>query len=283
MQIDWVTVIAQIVNFLILVGLLKYLLYGPITRAMHNRRQSIQDQLEEAREREREAEQEQEEYEQKRRELEERREELVEQARSEAQERREEMLEEAREQVQGVERRWHESLRDERDAFLRELRDRMGARVCVVARQALRDLADAELEAQMVSIFLDRLNELDDEHRRDLRRALDEADRPPRVVTTFELSEDQREGIQSAVRDVLDADVSVAFRQSRELLCGIELNVGGRKIAWSLDSYLDRLEENISEVLEREVEEEEVTEEAEMPPAEVEPRDEEDDERPEAD
>ena len=34
---DWFTVIAQIINFLILVALLKRFLYGPIIRAMERR------------------------------------------------------------------------------------------------------------------------------------------------------------------------------------------------------------------------------------------------------
>ena len=41
MQIDWITVAAQIVNFLILVWLLQHFLYGPITRAMQRREQRI--------------------------------------------------------------------------------------------------------------------------------------------------------------------------------------------------------------------------------------------------
>ena len=37
MLIDWFTVGAQIVNFLVLVGLLKYFLYEPILKAMDKR------------------------------------------------------------------------------------------------------------------------------------------------------------------------------------------------------------------------------------------------------
>ena len=40
-MIDWFTVVAQIINFLILVVLLKYFLYGRITAAMEQRQQEI--------------------------------------------------------------------------------------------------------------------------------------------------------------------------------------------------------------------------------------------------
>ena len=48
MQIDWVTVIAQIINFLVLVFLLKRFLYVPIINAMDRRQQAIATSLEEA-------------------------------------------------------------------------------------------------------------------------------------------------------------------------------------------------------------------------------------------
>ena len=58
MLIDWFTVIAQIVNFLVLVYLLKRFLYKPIIKAMDGREQRIAGRLEEADKREEEARQE---------------------------------------------------------------------------------------------------------------------------------------------------------------------------------------------------------------------------------
>ena len=58
MLINWFTVIAQIVNFLILVFLLKYFLYDRIVKAMDEREQRIQLRLKEAEEKKQEADQE---------------------------------------------------------------------------------------------------------------------------------------------------------------------------------------------------------------------------------
>jgi F-type H+-transporting ATPase subunit b len=49
MHIDGFTVIAQIINFLVLVWLLKRFLYGPITQAMAARQQKIAAALDDAR------------------------------------------------------------------------------------------------------------------------------------------------------------------------------------------------------------------------------------------
>ena len=48
MLIDWFTVVAQIVNFLILVALLKHFLYGPLVRAIDAREERIAARLAEA-------------------------------------------------------------------------------------------------------------------------------------------------------------------------------------------------------------------------------------------
>ena len=46
MLINWFTVLAQIINFLILVFLLKRFLYKPILRAMAEREEKMADALE---------------------------------------------------------------------------------------------------------------------------------------------------------------------------------------------------------------------------------------------
>jgi F-type H+-transporting ATPase subunit b len=48
MLIDWFTVVAQIINFLILVYLLKRFLYKPILNAIDEREKRIASQLEDA-------------------------------------------------------------------------------------------------------------------------------------------------------------------------------------------------------------------------------------------
>ena len=45
MQVDWITTIAQIINFLVLVYLLKRFLYGPIVSAMIHREAHIAERV----------------------------------------------------------------------------------------------------------------------------------------------------------------------------------------------------------------------------------------------
>ena len=48
MLINWFTVVAQIINFLILIWLLKRFLYKPVLKAIHDREKKIAAQLQDA-------------------------------------------------------------------------------------------------------------------------------------------------------------------------------------------------------------------------------------------
>ena len=84
MQIDWITVGAQILNFLVLVWLLNMVLYRPVTRAMEGRADAIRERFAEAERREAEAARAAELSQAERLALEERRSELLEEAHEEA-------------------------------------------------------------------------------------------------------------------------------------------------------------------------------------------------------
>ncbi|MGC9320021.1 MAG: hypothetical protein ACP5KN_18460 [Armatimonadota bacterium] len=252
----WVTVGAQIFNFLVLVVALHYLLYGPITRAMDEREERIARRMREAQEREEEAEEEARRHRKARREFEERHGELMDEARQEAQRRREELIEQTREEIEALQKQWSRALRDEREAFLRELRRRTSQQVCTVARRALRDLADVELQRQITDVFIQRLREVPDDERDQLRDALRTSERPPVIASAFQVPPQRRDELVAATRELLATEQQVDFRVSEDLLCGIELSAGGRKLSWSIDSYLDAVEESITEALERELAEE---------------------------
>lgn len=253
MQIDWFTFAAQAVNFLVLVALLQRLLYRPLVSAMERRQEEIDRRLEEGAGMEREARDRAEALERERRELEERREELLRAAEGEAEARRSELLEEAREEVGARRRRWQEALDRERESFLEELRGRVAEEAVAVARRALADLADADLERRAADRFVARLEGLDEAGRQELgsalKRAVERVGEEPLVESSFELPEEVRTRIVRALDDLLPGGRTVRFETSTDLGFGIELTAGGVELGWSLDRYLAGLDERVGELL----------------------------------
>ncbi|MFL7807939.1 MAG: hypothetical protein AB8I80_04885, partial [Anaerolineae bacterium] len=145
MQIDWLTVAAQIVNFLLLVWLLHHFLYGPVMAAMARREARIADRIRSARDREDAAERERERLHERMARLEDRRDAVLEQAREEAESEKQRLLDEARTELEDKREQWRQQLRDEQNAFLAQLRRNTAEAFTDLARKTLGDLADVSL------------------------------------------------------------------------------------------------------------------------------------------
>jgi F-type H+-transporting ATPase subunit b len=237
MEIDWITVSAQVVNFLILVYLLKRFLYAPVMRAMDRREQRIAERLNEAKNREQKANDEAQRFRDRSEDLERRRGELMAKAKEQAEAERQQMLDAARDEVGETRLQWQRQVELEKDEFLEALRKRTAEAVQDVARKALADLADARLEEQVAETFVNRLKALD----KDTRKAFADSKAPVCVATSFELDSAVRGRLTRAIHEHLTSEAEVSYDQSPELLCGIELSTSGRRLSWSLADYLDQL------------------------------------------
>jgi len=247
--IDWFTVVAQIVNFLILIFLLKYFLFGRITRAMDKREANIASRHEEAEEKRREAEREAATYQQKNQKLEAERDQLLVQARQEVEVKKKELIQNAREEVEQVQAKWRESIKREKDLFLQELKQRASQQVCTMARRTLKDLANAELEKQIIGVFMERIQSLDEERRRQFVDSIQGGRKGVIIQSAFEIPEEARNQVTQTVRKHIEEGLEVKYQTSPDLLLGIELKADGHKIAWSLENYLESLEANITAAL----------------------------------
>lgn len=246
MLIDWFTVIAQILNFLILVALLKHFLYARILQAMDARERTIAARLEDAATQRVEAQREADAYQKQRQELEASRNEFLAQAKTEAEERRIELEHKAREEVDLLRARWQEALRQETGTFMQELRERAADQVCAIARQALQDLANVELEQQVVEVFLEDLQNLDEERRTALTEAIHEDGYPLIVQSAFDLPDETRRKLTSVLRELFADDAEVRFITAPELVCGVAVEAHGQKIVWGIEHYMDILQRRVA-------------------------------------
>ncbi len=254
MLIDSFTVIAQIVNFLILVFLLKHFLYGPIISAMDKREEKIRSRLEDAQKKREAAEEERSGYEKERKQIEGQREKLLEEAREAAEQRRKELLEEAREAAHDRRRQWREALEREKEDFIRQLRQMAGREVFHIARRTFSQIADAEVEKQAVSVFLDQMASLDEKERDQFLSALEKGENRARVKSGFDIDPEQEERIVNRLRSALKEEMNVSFEVDDMLILGLQLSTHGHKIAWNIEDYLSDLEEKARKALNRQQE-----------------------------
>jgi len=249
MLIDWFTVGAQVLNFLILVWLMKRFLYKPILDAIDAREKRIATELADADAKKAEAQQERDELQHKNEELDQQRAALLSQAMDEANAERQRLLDEARQAADILSAKRQETLRNDAHNLNQAIGRRTRQEVFAIARKALTDLATTSLEERMGEVFTRRLREMDGQAKEGLADALKTAADPALVRSAFDLPAEQRAAIQNALNETFSAEIHVRFDTAPDLISGIELTTNGQKVAWSIADYLASLEEGVDELL----------------------------------
>ena len=249
MLIDWFTVAAQALNFLILVWLMKRFLYKPILHAIDAREERIAKELADADAKKAEAQKERDEFEHKNEEFDQQRAALLSKATDEAQAERQRLLDEARKAAAALSSKRQETLRNEEQNLHQAISRRTQQEVFAIARKALTDLATTSLEERLGEVFTRRLREMDGQAKAGLAEALKTASDPAVVRSAFDLPAEQRAAIQNALNETFSAEIHVRFETAPDLISGIELTTNGQKVAWSIADYLASLKKGVDELL----------------------------------
>ena len=249
MLVDWFTVSAQVVNFLILVWLMKRFLYKPILHAIDAREQRIATELADADAKKAEAEKEREKFQKNNEEFNRQRNDLLSKAKEEAKAERERLFDQARQAADALRAKRQDALKREQQSLNDEIARRTRKEVFAIARKTLMDLAGTSLEERMSEAFTRRLRELNDEAKEGLAEVLKTSSDPVRLRSAFELPPEQRAAIQHALNETFSAEIQVRFETAPDVISGIELAANGRKVAWSIADYLASLEKSIGELL----------------------------------
>jgi F-type H+-transporting ATPase subunit b len=252
MLIDWFTVVAQAVNFLILVWLLKRFLYRPILDAIDARERRIAAEIAEAATARAEAEKAREAFRQRNEAFDRQRAALMNDAAKAAENERQRLLAGARADSEALRARWKEALRNEHRSLAREITLRTGGEVFAIARKTLADLASISVEERLGEVFTRRLRELDGPTKQVFAQALHAAAGPVLVRSAFDLPDAQRDSIQNALNETFATEVPLRFETAADLISGIELVADGQKVAWSIAEYLMTLERRVGELLDEE-------------------------------
>lgn len=232
-------------NFLILVGLLRHFLYKPILKAIDEREKKIAAQLADAEAKKTEANKEQEEFKQKNEAFDKEKKALTDKAVAEAQEERKKLLEQARADAAALSAKMETVLKENEETLNHEIAQKTRNEVFAITRKALTDLASVSLEGQSVEAFVKRLNELSEEEKQKFVEAFQSNSNAVIVRSAFDLPEKQQSEIKDAVNKILKTTPPFQFKTNPELISGIELTSNGYKLAWSVSEYLTSLEKSM--------------------------------------
>ncbi|MCB0665528.1 MAG: hypothetical protein KDC80_06885 [Saprospiraceae bacterium] len=250
-MIDWFTVIAQLINFLILVYLLKRFLYQPILNAIDHREQTIEKQLKDAADLKSEAESQRTEYENKQKDLEAKKDELWTEIEKKAGDHRQALLKKAKEEYSDLRQQLLASLENEKEELGRKLKIKVKEHTLQIAAKVLEDLAGEELEDQMLTVFIQKINALPEKEIQELRNKM-EKEKNLVITTAFDLKPTQKRELANVLSTRLGQSSELEFAIEKDVsFIGIKMVISGYQLEWSTRHYLDGLQEQVFNTTER--------------------------------
>lgn len=243
MSVDWVTVVAQIGNFLVLVWLLKRFLYKPILNGIDARESEIAARMGEAEIARKQAAAAEASFLEQKQALLVDNSEHAERIRQQAEEEKDALLAATRECLEREKQEWQAHLNAERDRFISELHLASAETLYQLVRRALRDLADEDLEERIGLHVVGKLESMKPE----LVSAAGNAEKA--VATTHKpLPDRTQEKIRTALAG-LAPGLELGFTTDSGQAPGLILRIGSVQVAWTVDSYTDELTGMLSERL----------------------------------
>jgi F-type H+-transporting ATPase subunit b len=248
MLIDWFTVAAQVINFLILVWLLKRFLYKPVLTAIDIREKRISDQLQKAEKKMADALKEKAEFQRKNEELQQHRVALLADATDAAKTERDKLVAVARKDAEALQTKLEKASYDEVVSLNEKVGVLVQKEVFSLARKALTDLSGVSLEERIADVFVRRLHEINDKQREELKGSL-AATKPTVVRSAFDLPAPQKAAVKAALKPLVGENTKIDFETKPELIGGMELVSNGQKIAWSISDYLGDVAAGLDELV----------------------------------
>lgn len=252
MLIDWFTVGAQALNFIILVALMKHFLYKPVLDAIDAREKRIADELADADRKKADASKDGDDFRRKSADFDKQRADLLGKATADARSQCDALLAAAHAAADDIAAQRKQALIGDARRLDKALIQRTQAEVFAVARRTLADLANVRLETSAVEVFMSRLSTLDDTTRAKLAKALAAPNGAVLIRSAFDLPTAQRVSLQKAIDDGFAVTIAPRYETAPELVGGIELSADGQKFAWSISDYLVSLSHGVDRLIEDE-------------------------------
>jgi F-type H+-transporting ATPase subunit b len=249
MLIDWFTVGAQALNFLILVWLLHRFLYKPILSAIDTREKGIAAKLAEAETKSKDAQKAHDDFDKKNKDFDQQRLALLTKATDDANLERNQLIDSAKKEAETLRASQAAALKNDQARLGKAIANTAKDEVFAIARKTLMDLATASLEERIGAVFTRRLGEMDAKSKETLRAALKSTTEPAVLQSAFEMPAQQQATIRNALNETFSSEVRVQFRTEKDAICGIELSANGQKVGWNIADYLTELDQKIGGLL----------------------------------
>ena len=226
MEFDWTTFILEIINFLVLVWILKRFLYQPVLNVIDKRRAGIEKTLADAQQIEAEAKRAKQQNEQQLADWEKEKKSAQTQLMAELVEIRESKMAALEASISGEAGRRRVLDERRRREYKRMAEEKGIAQGAEFSSKLLSRLASPELEAKLFGLLLEDLHQLRIEDKNAVKEAATEVGLKINVQSVFPLDKNKQDTLSSALAEVTGRKLTVEYSINPELISGYQVDIG---------------------------------------------------------
>jgi F-type H+-transporting ATPase subunit b len=238
MKFDIWTFLFQIINFVVLLFILKRLLYKPIREIMEKRRGIIEKNVEDAEKTKMEAQELKRKYQEEMDKLKDVRIQTFEKLQEEVEVEGKKLMGRAEEEAGKIIEKERAIFDTEKKRHETELKDKAIDTVCVFASRLLRDISDEELHSAVYRKLFKEVKRITS----DITK-IEKKDEPLtiEIITAYELSEEGLKGLQKTMESLISRKVDINQTIDKNLIAGIKIKVYDMVYDSSLSGQIDSL------------------------------------------
>jgi F-type H+-transporting ATPase subunit b len=251
LQLNWSTVLLQILNFVIMALVLWRFLFKPVARILDERSARVTSALDEAEQQQQAAEAMRTEYEGKLAQAEERVIAMQQQGQEELARARREVLDETRQELTAMRENVEREIREARQQAILQHRQALGERITTLSARMIREATGDGFQEASMQQFVEQLAILPEEEYRQAAEETAGEELRAQLVSARELPAERREQIEAQVGKLAGQPVEIAYRIDPSLVAGATLRLGDVMIDGSLAGQLERLRERYMSELEQ--------------------------------
>lgn len=238
MKFDIATFIFQVINFVVLLFILKRLLYRPVREMLQRRRELVEETMKSAEDARNEALALKERHGREVEQLQGEHEQMLQKMKEEAFEERKRLLADAQHEAAALIDREQALFEAEKSRFEAELQDQAVEAAALFSSRMLRDIADEELHRGIWRKFLDQLESL----AADLGgRCTSKDPVEMELRTAFDLSDAALQELRAVLEEHLSREVTLNVTTSEDLIAGVLLKGCDLVYDYSLSGQVDDL------------------------------------------
>jgi F-type H+-transporting ATPase subunit b len=251
LQLNWSTVLLQILDFVIMAFVLWRFLFKPVVRILDQRSARVTSALTDAEQKQQAAEAMRTEYESKLAEAEEQVVVMQQQGQEELARARREVLDETRQELTAMRGNADNEIREARQQAVFQHRQALGQLITSLSARMIREATSDGFQEGALEQFIKRLAALPEEEYRQAKQLGTEDEVRVELVSAHEMEPGRRARIEAQVKELAGQPIEIAYRVDPSLVAGATLRFGDLVIDGSLAGQLERLRERYMAELEQ--------------------------------